>query len=79
MSELSWTDVVGRNSIKVYSSSDRELKFTVVFPAYPIKLEFGNKYFTLLFCGVRQRNVPEVITHVQTIALVMKPYRFGVY
>ena len=32
--------------------------------------EFG--HFTLLFCRVRQRNVPEVITHVQTIGLLVK-------
>ena len=26
------------------------------------------------FCGVRERNVPKVITHVQTIGLLIKPY-----
>ena len=44
---------------------------------YSIKLEFDN--FTLLFCGLRQRSVLEVITHVQTIDLLIKPYCFAPY
>ena len=43
---------------------------------YSIKLELSN--FTLLFRRVRQRNVPEVITHVQIIGLLIKPCCFVV-
>ena len=51
-----------------------ELKIHPRVSTYSIKLDFG--HFTFLFCGVGQRNVPEIIMRVQTIGLLIKTYCF---
>ena len=52
----------GGNGVQVERENEN---FTVMYSRSPQNLEFG--YFTLLFGGVRRRNLPKFITHVQRL------------